>query len=192
MQDEMEWVILDTETDGFDYPIHIVEIAAQRMRGTEKHGEPLRVFLNHDIPIPAVATAIHGYDREFLRANGIDPKEAHDQLRTYVENRPVTAHFLRYDWNAALLPEWRRLQIPQIGQPGMCTWNLSRRVLPEYPSHRLDLLREICGLPTAGAHSAIGDIETVYLLLNQLIFPRLQPFGFSTYDHILRVSLHKP
>jgi hypothetical protein len=48
------------------------------------------------------------------------------------------------------------------------------------------------GLPTAGAHTAIADIETVYLLLKQFIFPRLQPLGFFTYDDILRFSLQKP
>jgi hypothetical protein len=192
MQDETEWVILDTETDGLDYPIHAVEIAAQRMRGLEKYGDPFRVFLNHEISISPAVTAIHGYDRDFLQTNGIDPTEAYHQLRSYVEARPVSAHFLRYDWNAVLLPEWRRLRLSQIGQPGLCTWNLSRRVLPECKSHRLDLLREIYGLPTAGAHSAIGDVETVFQLLRQSIFPRLQQLGVVGFNQVLRFSLEKP
>jgi hypothetical protein len=192
MQDETEWVILDTETDGLDYPIHAIEIAAQRMRGMEKRGDPFRVFLNHHTPIPPSVTAIHGYDREFLQMSGIDPTEAYRQLRFYVDNRPVAAHFLRYDWNAVLLPEWRRLGLSQIGQPGLCTWNLSRRVLPECRSHRLDLLREIFGLPTAGAHSAKGDVETVFQLLKQSIFPRLQQVGVVGFNDVLRFSLEKP
>lgn len=192
MKDETEWVILDTETDGLEYPIHAVEVAAQRMRGMEKEGEPFRVFLNHDIPIPGPALAVHGYTREFLRDNGVDPRDAYNQLRSYVENRPVTAHFLRYDWNAVLLPEWRRLRLSQVGQPGLCTWNLSRRVLPECRSHKLDVLREMYGLPTAGAHSAKGDVETVYLLLERCILPRLQQVGVFGFNNILRFSMEKP
>ena len=60
MSDQTEWVILDTETDGLYFPIHIVDVAAQRMRGLEPDGEPFQVFINHDIPIPADAFAIHG------------------------------------------------------------------------------------------------------------------------------------
>jgi hypothetical protein len=33
MSDHTEWVILDTETDGLYHPIHIAEIAAQRIGG---------------------------------------------------------------------------------------------------------------------------------------------------------------
>ena len=70
------------------------------------------------------------------------PAEAHEQLRCYVENRCVVAHYLRYDWNAVLLPEWRRLNVPQIAQPGFCTWRLSKRAIRESDSHGLDALRE--------------------------------------------------
>jgi hypothetical protein len=45
MLDHTEWVILDTETDGLEYPIHVLEVAAQRMRGKSKDGQPFRVFL---------------------------------------------------------------------------------------------------------------------------------------------------
>jgi DNA polymerase III epsilon subunit-like protein len=192
MEDNTEWVILDTETDGFAYPIHAVEIAAQRMRGTERDGEPFRVFLNHQIPIPPLATSIHGYDQGFLEVNGIDPRAAYEQLRSYIGSRPVTSHFLRYDWNAVLLPEWRRLRIPQVGQPGLCSWNLSRRVLQECRSHRLDVLRDTFGLPVVGAHTAIGDIEAVLLLLTGCVFPRLQRIGLNSYNDFFEFSLEKP
>jgi DNA polymerase-3 subunit epsilon len=190
--DSDQWVILDTETDGLNYPIHALEIAAQRMRGRFKDGEPFRAFLNHQIPIPAVATAIHGYTEEFLAKHGIPPSEAYQQLRCYIEDRNVVAHYLRYDWNAVLLPEWRRLHIPQIGRQGFCTWHLSKRVIPECSSHSLDVLRERFGLPTAGAHSAVGDIDSVYRLLEQVIFPRLEKIGFVDFPNVARFSRETP
>tara|TARA_Y100001933_G_C18925625_1_gene533007 strand:- start:89 stop:253 length:165 start_codon:yes stop_codon:yes gene_type:complete len=47
-----EWVILDTETTGLTPPIYVVEVAAQRMVGTEPDGEPFSCLINHDIEIP--------------------------------------------------------------------------------------------------------------------------------------------
>ena len=182
MDDQTEWVILDTETDGLEYPIHVLEVAAQRMRGKLKDGAPFRVFLNHNIRVPPTATAIHGYTKEFLDKNGIAPAAAYEQLRSYVGNRQVVAHYLRYDWNAVLLPEWRRLRLLQIGQSGFCTWRLSKRVVFECGSHRLDLLRDKFGFPTDGAHTAIGDVEAVYLLLSQVVFPRLERVGITSFS----------
>jgi len=49
------WCIVDTETSGLSLPIYTVEIAAQKMRGWEKDGEPFRVFLNHNVPIEPMA-----------------------------------------------------------------------------------------------------------------------------------------
>jgi DNA polymerase-3 subunit epsilon len=77
MRNNAEWVIVDTETDGLFAPIHVVEIAAQRMVGWEPRGEPFRVFLDHDVFIPYEALAVHGYTREFLREHGQEPAHAH-------------------------------------------------------------------------------------------------------------------
>jgi len=52
-----DWLIVDTETDGLSDPIHVVEIAAQRMSGWQPVGEKFRVLLNHNVHIPAVAVA---------------------------------------------------------------------------------------------------------------------------------------
>jgi DNA polymerase III epsilon subunit-like protein len=192
MPDQTEWVILDTETDGLSYPIHVVELAAQRMRGQEKAGDPFRVFLNHSVTIPPEATAVHGYTEEFLAKNGIDPRDAHERLRVYVEDRYVSAHFMRYDWNGALLPEWRRLRVNQIGRPGFCSWMLAKRTIPELHSHKLDLLRQHFTLPCSRPHSAIGDVESVCALLAHLVFPRLAKLGIHTFDQIAQFATLTP
>jgi DNA polymerase III epsilon subunit-like protein len=192
IDDQTEWVILDTETDGLQYPIHVVEVAAQRMRGNQPIGNPFRVFLNHKIPIPAPATAIHGYTREFLETNGIDPRQGHDQLINYIENRYIVAHYLRYDWNAVLLPEWHRLRIPYNARPGFCSWHLAKRVFPEFQSWRLDYLREQLGISSEGAHSALGDINAVKMALEQSIWPRLRKIGIDGFSDWLKFSFEKP
>ncbi len=115
MCDDTEWVIIDTETDGLYFPIHVVEVAAQRMRGLAPDGEPFQVFLNHNIPIPPEAHAIHGYTRDFLSEHGVTPQLAHNRLRDYIGSRAVSSHCLSFDWNRVLLPEWNRLGVAPSG-----------------------------------------------------------------------------
>jgi DNA polymerase III epsilon subunit-like protein len=184
MSAHSEWVVLDTETSGLDYPIFIVEMAAQRMCGTESSGEPFRVFLNHNIDIPVPAQAVHGYTRDYLAKVGIAPEAAHSHLREYVGDRPIVAHFLRYDWNSALLPEWRRLRLSHISAPGFCSWMLAKRCVPSLSSYRLDALRAHFGVPSEGAHSAIGDVRAVVEILTKFIFPRLQARGLGSFEQI--------
>ena len=125
------WVIIDTETDGLLDPIHVVEIAAQRMNGWDPVGEKFRVLLNHGVPIPPEATAVHGYTTEFLRQQGEDPLVAHARFREFVGVLPLVAHNLSFDWNRALFQEWLRLGLEPAGQRGFCTLMLSRRLVDE-------------------------------------------------------------
>ena len=87
MRDE-SWLVVDTETDGFSEPVHVVEIAAQRMRGWQRDGEAFRVLLNHDVPIDPMAEALHGYSREYLRVYGQEPETAHGRWREYAADQP--------------------------------------------------------------------------------------------------------
>ena len=105
MRDEL-WLIVDTETDGVMKPIHAVEIAAQRMRGWRREGEPFGILLNHDVPIDPGAQAVHGYSREFLRRHGVCPYQAHAAFRDYAGDLPLVAYNLSFDWNRVLAPEW--------------------------------------------------------------------------------------
>jgi len=58
MNDDSSWILIDTETTGFAKPIYPVDLAAQRMRGWERDGEPLRYLLNHGCEIPSEASRV--------------------------------------------------------------------------------------------------------------------------------------
>ena len=181
-QKGQHWVIVDTETDGLTAPIHVVEIAAQLMEGWESCGEPFQVFLNHNVHIPWSAVAIHGYTQEFLRANGRPPMEAHEAFRRYAGEFPIVAHSLGYDWNRALVPEWSRLGLKPAGCRGFCTVTLSRRVLPEADSYSLDELKSRFGLGSGPSHKAKADVETVVRLFREILRPRLESAGLTTFE----------
>ncbi len=188
MKSGQRWIILDTETDGFRDPIHVIEVAAQLMVGWEPSGVPFRILINHGIDIDYQAKEVHGYDRYFLEQNGVPPLEAYAALRDYVKESPIVTHNLSYDWDRALTPEWDRLGIPHIGSRGFCSVMLAKRVLPELDGHNLDKLKAHFGLSGGRSHRALGDVTTLVRLMSNIIAPRLGRASLDTFEMIQRFS----
>jgi len=188
MQSDLNWVILDTETDGFRDPIHVIEVAAQLMVGWEPSGVPFRILINHGIDIDYQAKEVHGYDRYFLEQNGVPPLEAYVALRDYVKDSPIVTHNLNYDWDRALTCEWDRLGIPHIGRRGFCSVMLAKRVIPEVDGHKLDNLKARFGLSGGRSHRALGDVATLVRLMSHIIAPRLRRASLNSFEMIQRFS----
>lgn len=179
-----EWIILDTETTGFGAPIFIVELAAQRMRGWNPDGMPFRRMLNHGTAIPPEASRVHGYTREILERDGEPPQVVYRDFTDYVEQRPVAAYNLAYDWDEVLLPEWQRLGLTTAGTRGLCLMQLAQRLLDPVPAGncKLQTLRQFYKLPARGAHTALGDVETVIDLGQQVLSPLAAARGLDDWS----------
>ncbi len=186
------WVILDTETDGLRDPIHVVEVAAQLMRGWLPHGEPFRRLLNHGVTIPPEAFSVHGYSEQFLQVHGEKPADVYKDLADYIKDYPVVAHNLSFDWNRCLVPEWCRLGLPEIGRRGFCTMTLSRRVLIDSSCHRLDVLKELYRLEDTRSHNALNDVQTLVQLFEKQYKPRLERVGITSFSQVEQFSKMKP
>lgn len=184
-----EWVLLDTETSGLGQPIFCVEIAAQRMKGIDPDGPPFRALLNHDVNIEAQAEALHGYSRQFLRANGRRPIDVHRDFDAYAGKRPVVAYNLSFDWARVLEPEVRRLGINPSYGPGFCALTLARRCVHETASHKLEALRRHF-LPTHSGptHHALDDVEVTTKLFIEVIWPRLEQAGIESFTAVAEFS----
>lgn len=192
MKEGAYWVIIDTETDGLLAPIHVVELAGQLMRGWEPVGDPFRMFLNHDVPIPWEAVAVHGYTQQYLRKHGGDPRSVYAAFREYARDYPLVAHNLSYDWDRCLHPEWARLGLPTIGRRGFCTMTLSRRVIPEVGSCRLETLKARFNLGGGRSHEALSDVRTVVGLFEKVYRPRLEPAGLDTFAAVAAFAKRTP
>lgn len=72
------WILLDTETTGFQPPIFVVELAAQLMRGWAPEGPPFVRLLDHGVAIPPAAARVNGYTREILERDGEPPLAVYD------------------------------------------------------------------------------------------------------------------
>ena len=186
----IEWVILDTETTGFSSPIFVVELAAQRMLGWQPEGPPFRRMLNHGTAIPPEASRVHGYTREILERDGESPLDVYREFAHYVKTRPVAAYNLSYDWDDVLVPEWQRLGLGPAGTRGLCMLQLAQRLLDPVPAGncKLQTLRQYYHLPARGAHTALGDVETVIDLGQQVLRPLSEARGLSGWQALKAFS----
>jgi len=189
--DKTPWILLDTETTGFKAPIYAVELGAQRMRGWLPDGPPFRRLLNHSAEIPPEASRVNGYTREILERDGDPPLEVYDEFAAYVGESPLVAYNLRYDLDQVLRPEWRRLGIAPIGRAGFCALRLAQRLLDPVPAGncKLQTLRQFYRLPERGAHTALGDVETVADLMNEVLRPLAEQRGLVSWDDISNYAI---
>lgn len=182
-----EWVMIDTETTGFSRPIYAVELGAQRMRGWVPCGEPFRMLINQNAEIPPQASRVHGYTREILERDGELPLAVYEKFRGYAADLPIVAYNLTYDLDDVLLPEWERLSISPIGSRGFCALRLAQRLLDPVPAGncKLQTLRQFYKLEGGGAHTALGDVETVIRLLSEVLKPIAEVHGLNTWEKII-------
>ena len=180
------WILVDTETTGIRPPIFVVEIGAQRMRGWEPDGPPFQRLLNQNRDIPPESARVHGYTKEILERDGEPAETVYAAFADYVGDSPLVAYNLQYDLDQVLLPEWKRLGIDQIGARGFCALRLTQRLLDPVPAGncKLQTLRQYYRLPQRGAHTALGDVETVVDLLGQVLRPLAERRGLDSWQSV--------
>ncbi|WP_407702918.1 exonuclease domain-containing protein [Thiorhodovibrio frisius] len=161
-------------------------MAAQRMRGWKPEGPAFRRLLNHGVEIPSEAARVNGYTPEILERDGEAPHDVYAAFTEYAGAHPLVAYNLEYDLEQVLRPEWQRLGIDPIGQAGFCALRLTQRLLDPVPAgnHKLQTLRQYCRLPQRGAHTALGDVETLVDLMQQVLRPLAEARGLATWEQI--------
>ncbi len=181
------WLLLDTETTGLTAPVILVELAAQRMRGWEPDGEPFRKLLNQNADIPAEASRVHGYTREILERDGEAPSHVYREFADYAADLPLVSFNLEYDLDEVLKPEWKRLCIAPVGSAGLCALRLAQRLLDPVPAGncKLQTLRQFYRLPERGAHTALGDVQTVADLFAQVLRPIAEHRGLDSWEKLV-------
>ncbi len=102
----------------------------------------------------------------------------------YAGERPLVAYNLSYDLDQVLRPEWQRLGRAPIGRAGFCALRLAQRLLDPVPAGncKLQTLRQYYRLPARGAHTALGDVETVVDLMRQVLSPLAEARGLASWE----------
>jgi DNA polymerase III epsilon subunit family exonuclease len=155
------YAILDIETTGGQFNEEgITEIAIYKFDGHEVVDQFISL-VNPEIPIQPFVVKLTGINNEMLRSA---PKffEVAKRIIEMTNDCVIVAHNASFDYRI-LRTEFRRLGYDFEART-LCTVELSKKLLPEQPSHSLGKLVRALGIPMADRHRASGDaLATVKL-----------------------------
>lgn len=187
--------VIDFETTGLS-PIQgdrATEIAAVIMQDG-KVIDRYQSLMNAGVRIPSYIEALTGISDSMVR-KAPAAAEVMREVSDFVGDYPLVAHNASFDckfWDAELLRIGRHRQ-----QEFACSMLLSRRLLPQAPSHKLGVLVEFANLPVAGRyHRALADAEMTASLLVKLEDELRTRYNITKVSHellrkIQRVAKHR-
>lgn len=152
--DEIEFVVIDTETTGLRPGAHrVIEVAGVRLRG----GEILDAYqslLNPGVRIPSFIARFTGITQEMIAAAPHSHEVLPEFLR-FVEGALVVGHNVGFD--LGFLTYEAQLLGHSFPLDGLDTIPLARRFLPGLKRFKLDTLAARLHIPISDRHRASGD-----------------------------------
>lgn len=160
------YAILDIETTGGQFNEEgITEIAIYKFDGHEIVDQFISL-VNPEIPIQPFVVKLTGINNAMLTSA---PKffEVAKRIIEMTSDCVLVAHNADFDYRI-LRTEFRRLGY-DFNQRTLCTVELSKKLLPEQPSHSLGKLVRALGIPMADRHRASGDAMATVKLFKMLL-----------------------
>jgi DNA polymerase III epsilon subunit family exonuclease len=175
--DETDFVVFDLETTGAKTPpCRITEIGAYKIQNGEIAGE-YQTLVNPETPIPPFITGLTGISDVMVKDA---PKfsEISPGFMEFIGDAVLIAHNAHFDMRflnheiGRVHPDYR------VGNPYLCTVQLSRKLLPEIPNHRLNTVAEYYSVKLENHHRATDDAyATAQIFINFL--ERLEERGIK-------------
>ncbi|MGO4817745.1 exonuclease domain-containing protein [Flavobacterium sp. W22_SRS_FP1] len=160
------YAILDIETTGGQFNEEgITEIAIYKFDGHEIVDQ-FSSLVNPEIPIQPFVVKLTGINNAMLTSA---PKffEVAKRIIEMTNDCVLVAHNADFDYRI-LRTEFRRLGY-DFNQRTLCTVELSKKLLPDQPSHSLGKLVRALGIPMADRHRASGDAMATVKLFKMLL-----------------------
>ncbi len=180
--DEVDFVVLDTETTGLrPGPDRVIEVAAVRVR----HGEVVNSFqslLNPGRPLPPFIVRFTGISQEMLQ-DAPRAQEIMPDFLEFIDGAILVGHNLGFDLN--FLTHEAQLLSRAFPLDGLDTIPLARRFLPGLKRFKLDMVAEHLKIPPRTRHRALGDAETTAAVF-LCILERARTQGITTLGHLCR------
>jgi DNA polymerase-3 subunit epsilon len=180
--DEIEFVVLDTETTGLrPGPHRVIEIAGVRIKGGEACGS-FATLVNPGTRLPGFIVQFTGITQEMVNSA---PKAAEifPDFLNFVEGAIIVGHNVGFD--IGFLSYEARLLGLDFPLDGLDTIPLARRFLPGLRRFKLDSVAGHLSIPTANRHRALGDAKvTAAIFVKLLALAREQ--GIVTLGHLRR------
>lgn len=157
-----EFVCFDIETTGLNPKYHeIIEIAAVVLKKGELC-EEFHAYIKPRKPVPEFITGLTGISNETV-ADADTIENVLPEFLDFIKNRCLVAHNAEFDMG--FIREALKRQGILIDLGYMDTLALSRTMLPELSSHKLNTVAEKLNLPQFTHHRATDDAKTVAYML---------------------------
>ncbi len=165
---ETEFVVFDLETTGAKAPpCRITEIGAYRVKnGTVM--EEFQTLVNPETPIPSFIASLTGISDEMVAGAPVFADVAFDFL-DFIGDSILVAHNSGFDMRFLNHEIGRVFGKYKLGNPCLCTVQLSRKLLPDILNHKLKTVAAHYKIELVNHHRASADAyATAHIFVNLL------------------------
>lgn len=168
-------ILGDTETSGLSATAKAVEIAWFEIDPHHNILDKVHSRLDPMVPIEPGASGVHGITNKMVE----DSPSEEQFFKLFVPGGAILGPSILVAHNAPFDVRFYGPWMPElIGT--ICTLRCSRILYPEAQNHKMQTLRFMLDLEAGDAHSALGDVVTLYSLIERI----KQDFGLSVLDLI--------
>lgn len=186
---ETDFVVFDLETTGAKAPpCRVIEIGAYRVR-QGRIAEEFHTLVNPEALIPPFITALTRITQEMVLEAPVF-KDVIDDFLRFIGDSVLVAHNASFDMGflnheiAMVLGEYR------VGNPCLCTVQLSRKLLPHISNHKLKTLAEHYSISLINHHRAHEDARaTAEIFVNLLEI--LDTSGINDFGSMRQLGLRR-
>jgi DNA polymerase-3 subunit epsilon len=180
--DDVEFVVLDTETTGLrPGPDRVIEVAAIRLRGGEVI-DSFQSLVNPKRRLPPFIVQFTGITQEMV-STAPDGELVFPDFLRFIEGAIIVGHNVGFD--IGFLSHEANLLGQVFPIDGIDTIPFARRYLPALRRFKLDLVAGHLKIPTANRHRAMGDTKvTAAVFLKLLALAQQQ--GIQTLGNLRR------
>ncbi|MEE2923837.1 MAG: 3'-5' exonuclease [bacterium] len=188
--DDVKFCVFDLETTGGVPPLHrVIEIGACKMVGGEVI-ETYEALVDPQRPIPDYVKKLTGIKNKDL-ANARDLREVLQEFVKFSEGCVLVAHNASFDVNFINSECTRTLGKP-IDAPNLCTLKMSKFLVRECSSHKLEAMAEFFKVDLGPRHRALGDATMTAQILVHLISRAKINLETEVLQDLRKFGVHAP
>ncbi|MCK5699145.1 MAG: 3'-5' exonuclease [Candidatus Aenigmarchaeota archaeon] len=177
-----KFVILDIETTGLSRHMHkITEFSALKVNvdnntTTFNTIDRYSTLINPQRRIPSFITSLTGITNNMVKDAPTFPDVSAD-IRKFIANNVIIAHNTTFDYNF-LNHNFKETETDELENNALCTCKLSRRLIPNLSSYKLENLCSHLRINNQQAHRAMSDVMATKDLFSNL------------YRHMKKRNIH--
>lgn len=179
---ETDFVVFDLETTGAKAPpCRVTEIGAFRVSGG-KIVDEYQTLINPRMPIPAFIAELTGISDDMVKS-APEFNEIAEEFLEFVGDSVLVAHNAQFDIRFINHEIGRVFEGYRLGNPHLCTVQLSRKLLPDIDNHRLHTVADYYSITIENRHRAGDDaLATAKIFVNFL--PLLDEMGIVELESV--------